>query len=547
MKRPIRSLALAALAAGLVGTAAPIPAAQAEPAFGGYSSEAVATPLKIEIYEPVVPIPAEPQLEFELAYTKVEATSGDGAGLASWLWPGDPLGQGCKTFVEQLGLGDTGLCKDGYPVQVNSRTPGENDKASDEPVPGSLMRTSASEKGVQATVGWSSNSDVSDPEKKDQPGVPGLPEPPGGDQPGLPGLPELPADPLKALQDLGAAITGKDRAVAAAEEDGDGGGTPGLPPELAMLVDVDGLVSDARTMLKGGTVTTVATSKLGQLSLLGGMITADGITVRTTTTADGKKPTASGITRIGGLEIAGTPMSIGPDGVEFAGQKQKIPGLSDDPGKALEQLGVQLLLPKPKKMAKGDEAAAAFSGLRIIIDTKPLRALLKDVPLQDLVDMIPFPEEAKQLKSLLGAATQLAPKLVITAGNAAAETSTVPKMEFDLPTVDPSDLTGAGAPPVSGGTSGSATAGGAAAGVPGVAGEAAAAGDAGGLDALAADPMASSGLPPLASIPGALMVGGLILAAGVGWWLQKIGGLVLGGAGSCSHGLETGVPDLRGA
>jgi hypothetical protein len=57
----------------------------------------------------------------------------------------------------------------------------------------------------------------------------------------------------------------------------------------------------------------------------------------------------------------------------------------------------------------------------------------------------------------------------------------------------------------------------------------------------------SAGLPPLASIPGALFVGGLVIAAGVGWWLQKIGGLVLGGAGSCTHGLETGVPDLRRA
>jgi hypothetical protein len=57
----------------------------------------------------------------------------------------------------------------------------------------------------------------------------------------------------------------------------------------------------------------------------------------------------------------------------------------------------------------------------------------------------------------------------------------------------------------------------------------------------------SSGLPPLASIPGKLMWGGFVLAAGLGWWLQKLGGLVLGGAGSCTHGLETGVPDLRRA
>jgi hypothetical protein len=56
-----------------------------------------------------------------------------------------------------------------------------------------------------------------------------------------------------------------------------------------------------------------------------------------------------------------------------------------------------------------------------------------------------------------------------------------------------------------------------------------------------------AGLPPLASIPGALLVGGIVLASGVGWWLQRIGGFVLGGAGACAHGLESGVPDLRKA
>jgi hypothetical protein len=164
----MRRIVLACLAAGLAGTAAPIPAAYAEPAFGGYSTEATATPVKIEIYEPTIPVPASPQAELDLAYTKAEAASGPtGKGVASWLWPGDPVGEGCKTFVEQLGLGQTGLCKDGYPVQVNSETPGDQGQQSDEPFPGSLMRTSSSPKGVRSTVGWSSNHDVSD---KDQPG-----------------------------------------------------------------------------------------------------------------------------------------------------------------------------------------------------------------------------------------------------------------------------------------------------------------------------------------------------------------------------------------
>lgn len=546
MRRPIKSWVLACLAAGLAGTAAPIPGANAapgggEPAFGGYSAEAVATPLKIEIYEPVLPIPAEPQAEVELAYTKVESASGPtGKGVASWAWPGDPIGQGCKTFVEQLGLGDTGLCKEGYPIQVNSQTPGEPSKQSDEPVPGSLMRTSANAKDVRSTVGWSTDCDVAEPKTKDDGG-----DEPGGDEPGgdEPGLPELPIEPPDALGALGAAITGKDRAAAAEEEPES---ECRLPAQLAAVVDFDGMVSDAHTENFGKSVKSVAISKISNLSLIGGVITVDSITVRTETTADGKRPTASGITRIAGLELNGTPITIGRDGVDLAGEKKPLPGLSGDPAKALEQLGVKLVLPKPQQSAKGDGASATFEGLRIIIDTTPLRSYLDDVPFDEVFKNIPDEEGLKELKSLLGAATQLSPKFVITAGNAAAETTTVPMMEFDLgdlPTVDPSQLDGAGAPPVSGGTGG--TSGVTGAGAPAL-GEAAAAGEAGEVGALAAAPM-SSGLPPLASIPGALMVGGLVLASGVGWWLQKIGGLVLGGAGSCTHGLETGVPDLRRA
>ncbi len=519
----MRRIVLAGLAAGLAGTAAPIPA-YAEPAFGGYSTEATATPVKIEIYEPTIPIPATPQAEAEFAYTKVEAASGPtGKGVASWLWPGDPVGQGFKTFVEMLGLPPE-LGKDGYPVQVNSETPGEPSKESDEPVPGALMRTSSSPKGVSSTVGWSSNCDVSENKS--------------GSKPGQPEPPELPADPLSSL---GAAITGKDRAAAA--EDQPAGGC--FPAELAALVDVDGMVSDSHTETVGKTVNAVATSKLSNLSLIGGLITVDSITVTSKTTANGKRPTAAGVSKVSGLELAGTPITIGRDGVQLADKKQKLPDMPQDPEKALAQLGISLVLPKPERSARGDSSSAAFEGLQIVIDTRPLRSNLDGIPFDEITKQIPDDD----LKGLIGAATQLAPMIVITAGNAAAEAQTVPKMDFDLPSVDPGDLNGAAAPPTSGtagGASGGATSGGAASAPP-LGGEATAAGgDSGDVGALAAEPT-SAGLPPLASIPGALMVGGLVMASGIGWWLQKIGGLVLGGAGSCSHGLETGVPDLRRA
>lgn len=522
----MRRIVLACVAAGLAGTAAPVPAAHAEPAFGGYSTEATSTPLKIEIYEPVVPIPATPQAELDFAYTKVEAASGPtGSGVASWLWPGDPVGQGCKTFVEQLGLGQTGLCKDGYPVQVNSQTPGEPSEQRDEPFPGALMRTSSDAKGVRSTVGWASDCDVSGSGED------------GGDQPEQPGLPDGPPDPLTSL---GAAITGKDR-TADAEEPESG---CALPQELAAVVDFGGMVSTSRTETVGNTVQATATSKLSDVAILGGVITAESISVTSTTTANGKKPTASGVSKVAGLELMGTPITVGRDGVQLADQRSKLPDLPDDPEKALAQLGLSLVLPKPERSARGDSGTAAFEGLQVVIDTRPLRSQLDDIPFDELTKQIP--EET--LRSLVGAATQLSPKFVITAGNTAAEAQTVPKMELDLdlPTVDPSELNGAAAPPSGAGTSGGVSTGGAGAAAPALDGGAAAAGEAGASEALAVQPT-SAGLPPLASIPGALMVGGLVMASGIGWWLQKIGGLVLGGAGSCSHGLETGVPDLRKA
>ena len=56
-----------------------------------------------------------------------------------------------------------------------------------------------------------------------------------------------------------------------------------------------------------------------------------------------------------------------------------------------------------------------------------------------------------------------------------------------------------------------------------------------------------SGLPPLYTIPGAILVGGLALGALGGTWLRRAGVLALGGAGSCAHGLDRGLPDLRKA
>ena len=157
------SLPMSVAAAALVGSVLPMTASYAgvptavstgEPAFSGYSAGSWAAPVKIEVYEPTIPIPATPQAELELGYTTTEATTGLLKGRASHLWPGDPLGSGFTTFGEALGLPPQ-VYENGYPVQVNSEHPGGPEEHRDEPFPGVMMRTSASAEEVRAVAGFS--------------------------------------------------------------------------------------------------------------------------------------------------------------------------------------------------------------------------------------------------------------------------------------------------------------------------------------------------------------------------------------------------------
>lgn len=165
MRRTHQFLPLAA--AALAGSMLPMSASYAvaptvastvapteEPPFSGYAAEAWAAPVKIEVYEPTIPIPATPQAELELGYTVTEATTGLLKGRASHVWPGDPVGSGFATFGEAFGLPPQ-LYENGYPVQVNSEHPGGPEKHGDEPFPGVMMRTSASAEEVTAVSGLS--------------------------------------------------------------------------------------------------------------------------------------------------------------------------------------------------------------------------------------------------------------------------------------------------------------------------------------------------------------------------------------------------------
>jgi len=531
MKRILISVA----SAGLVAAVLPVStgasgASAAEDGFSGFRATASAAPVKIEFYEPTIPIPATPQLEVMLGYSKVEADSGSSLGRASWLWPGDPVGEGLKTFVEQIGLPPQ-LGENGYPVQVNSGYPSGEEQQADEPFPGMVMRTSASATRTVAQAGFSPDGQVGDGTKD------------GGDE--GEGAPELPGVPgVDLLEQFGQAITGGLTTAAEEPEDEPApGGAPGLPPEVAALVDFEGYTSSSQNVVSEGKVVTTARSALGSVSLLGGIITLDGIVSTSTSTSDGTKGTTTGRTVLGGMTIAGQEFAFGPSGFVAAGQHTELPALPEQAAQALEQLGIKLVLSKPKRTVKGDQASGATSGLQLDLDSSVLRRQLDVLPLDDIVGALPGdpPELKSALQSLLG----LSPRVVVTLGVATTQVDTVQGLEIptDVPDNDPGATDGGGG---SGGTGGGAPSSSGAApssGAPGTA-----PGDAPSADGTLDDAaLAGSGLPPLYSIPGAILVGGIALAAVGGSWLRKAGLLALGGSASCSHGLDSGLPDLRKA
>ncbi|GAB6985444.1 choice-of-anchor P family protein [Nocardioides pyridinolyticus] len=517
---------------GPVWAGAPSATAAPEAGYGGYSAVATATPVMIELYEPTIPIPATPQFEVDLAYTKVEADSGSSLGRASWLWPGDSVGEGAKTFVEQLGL-PSQLGENGYPVQVNSSQPSGEPEQADEPFPGMVMRTSASADKTVAQAGFSPDGQVQDGgDEGGGAGTPGVPTLPGAPGAGLPS-----ADLLSSFGD---AITGGP-ATAAEDPADEPGGAPGLPPEVAALVDFEGYTSSSQNVVRDGTIVTTSRAALGDVTLLEGLITLEGVVSTSTSTSDGAKGSATGRAVIGAITVAGQEFSAGPEGFTAAGQGAELPAFPEQLTQALDQLGIELRLPKPDRTVRGDQASSQVAGLVVDIDVRTLRQQLDALPLEDIVGA--FPNDPPELKSALQTLTGLAPRVVVTLGVADTEVDTVKGLTIPTVVPDNNQTDAGGTDGGAGSSTGSAPAGSApAASAPGAAaGEAPAAGD------LPPAELTGSGLPPLYSIPGALLVGGIALAAAGGSWLRKIGVIALGGGASCTHGLDSGLPDLRKA
>ncbi len=136
-----RTLAVLALSAPLL--IAPAPAQAAD--LGGYTLTAEAAPIAVQIFEQLIPIPAEPQLEFDLSYSRAKYSSGPtGRAVSSLMWLGDAVGYGLPTLLNNPDAN--------YPVKVDAATPGGPADGKQELVPGTGMYAHADDKGAQAST-----------------------------------------------------------------------------------------------------------------------------------------------------------------------------------------------------------------------------------------------------------------------------------------------------------------------------------------------------------------------------------------------------------
>lgn len=523
-QRPIIGVGSALIVAGaLVSTfAGPATAAVDQSTggtpYGGFTTSAEATPLRIELYEPTIPIPANPQVELNYSYTQVSGSSGpDSTARASALWPGESVGTGLPAIFQTQGIPPTLLGKDGYPVQVNAQYPGQPNSGSQEPLPGQVDRVSASNQQASARAGYSSSGQVAGDSSANSISS---------------ALSQLQSGNLGALGSL---------LSPGSTSPGAGSNPLGV---LSALISVSGMSSSSVTDYSDpATVTATGTSQIGDLELLGGLVKLEGFTTSSASTSSLSGAAAVQKVTYGGLTIQGQAFKVTADGIEAAGSTKPSPDPSQATA-ALAKYGISLTFPKPTQTASGSTVSAAAQGVTLTIDTAPIVTMLQlnKIPLSSITNQ--FPASADQLKQLLVAALTAHPKIVLKLGNVDSSAQTIGAVSLGGPG-------GGAAGGVAGGLTSGSTGSAGSSGVP--AGSGVSGTPAGGSAATGATTTpiqktaALPGLPPLGSVPSLLILGGLIIAAGLGWFFRAAALTALGAGSTCTHGLVTGLPDLRKA
>jgi hypothetical protein len=472
--------------------------ASGDTSLGGYQGVAWADPVHIEIFDPTIPLPSDPQVDVGVGYTKAQVDTGPvSRATASYLWPGDVLGDG----FGQL----TGNPAQNYPIQVDSKYPATN--------------SAPAVNAAQLTDG--NGMYTSDNETTTRARVVGL----GIAGPGT----NLLSNIGKGLgQILGAKKPPNPVSVPAPVQ---------VSRMLATIATLQNVKSESSATLGAKTFATSAHATASDISLLGGLITIKGFDMTAQTVSDGAKAVNTGHAEIGGIGIGKNVISLDDKGLNIAGGLVKLPALPDVLVNSLKEIGIQIQTAQTTHDVQGATGSFTAQGLVITVDTHPLKAAL-DAPfgiLRQIVNMLPSNDLTQQLSSLLN----LAPKIVITVGDVSSSATASPAYVGGNP-VPPGG--GQSTPPV---TSGGQPVGGG--GQPISGGSMPPTSQSSSPPANVTTPTTPTAfqLPGLGTIPRLVILGALVLAALGAWLFRTLGGFMFGAGRSCAYGLSSGVPDLR--
>lgn len=151
---------------------------------------------------------------------------------------------------------------------------------------------------------------------------------------------------------------------------------PGVTDALAPFVDIEGAVASSRQEFQeGGVLVSRSESRLGSLSLLGGVITFDGLEVMAETrAAETGEPEAIGDVRVGSVSIAGTRVQLGEEGIEVGGmvippgglpETLRPSGIAGRVNDVVKAFGLSIRLLEPETEVDGRSARARSGGLII--------------------------------------------------------------------------------------------------------------------------------------------------------------------------------------
>lgn len=356
-----------------------------EPGIQGYSVIATGSPSGIEFFEQAIPIPVDPgKPQFEITQSHTSATLNVGPtsrAVASSIWPGAAVGDGFPTVCS---------CDQPYPIRAEAQYPGEINRQALEAPNGGGMSTIAEGLDVYA------QADASD--------------------------------------------------------------SPG--PEI---MDFGTVSSVSKTTLIDGKAVANVDVTIGDVSLLAGLITIDSVGSVMEAVSDTVAATTTGSTTVTGLTIMGQGYEFGEEGLQPVEPEPDPDNPSEEPSDGgllgditdnlpdvvavirdvlgadalREQIGISAVVLEQVETIDGPNGRREAQGLRIIIETAPLRSALNALPLGDLANMIPDDDLRAQAFFILG----LAPRIDFVLGKALVAAGATAPFEVAAPPPPPPPAT----------------------------------------------------------------------------------------------------------